>query len=409
MAKPTINKIIPFDACIGAKITMTYFGDMAYSNTVIVYDAESMSKVFEDTIVSFSLDHNIPSYALQNGMKYAIQSQVFDREGIPSALSDKQYFWCFETPSFYFSNLTYGDIIKSASYNATLIYEQADWEDISSYKFQIYNSSKVLLNESSVFYNSDDISYSFRGLENENVYYIRCIGSTVNCMELDTGFIKIDVRYDNPNTYARIYAECDKHTGIVNYRTNFKAIESAGNEKYDYNNGVIDLVDKTLTYNDGFVVENDFTMVVRGKNLYHTGVLLTPSNDKYGFTLSSYIYDEGKLRYKLSVPNGVCNYILYSDELVFDEVDMVTIILTRINNIFKPIECYIEYGFKEQTNMWISSVKPSESLMTQYDIWIDIDTPNTVKVDKDNVTVLLQDNMPEDASQYTVWIGGDTI
>lgn len=42
MAKPSINKIVPFDANYDKIITMTYMGDMPYSNRIIVYDAETM-------------------------------------------------------------------------------------------------------------------------------------------------------------------------------------------------------------------------------------------------------------------------------------------------------------------------------------------------------------------------------
>ena len=50
-----------------------------------------------------------------------------------------------------------------------------------------------------------DISYTYKGLDNNTVYYVRCIGVTVNGMELDTGYVEITVKFENPNTYARIY------------------------------------------------------------------------------------------------------------------------------------------------------------------------------------------------------------
>ncbi len=406
MAKPSINKIVPFDANYDKVITMTYMGDMPYSNRIIVYDAETMDIVFDDTVASFNMNHTIPAYTLQNGVKYAIQGQAFDVESIASAISDKVYFWCFETPSFYFKGINDGDTIKSASLNTTVIYEQADWEDINEFQFHIYDSNKNLLNESSILYDTDDISYSFRGLGNENIYYIRCTGSTVNGMSLDTGYIKIFAYYENPNTYARIYAECDENTGLVNGYTNFKVIEASSNENYEYNNGIIDLIGKTLVYDKDFLIEGDFTITLRIKNAYHEGVILTSRNDKYGFTLSSFIYDEGKMRYKLTVPNGVNNYTLYSEELVIDNTDMLTVHIRRINNIY-GIKCFVEYGYNEQTDMWFGSTRPSFKQSTQYDIWIDTDNQNTVKVNKDNVTIFYQTEEPNATELYSIWIGGD--
>lgn len=405
MAKPIINKITPFDSGSDHIITMSYFGDMAYSNKITIYHAEKAKKVFEDTVDTFALEHTIPAFTLQNGVKYAITAQVFDRDGIASTVSDKQYFWCFKTPSFHFKNLVSGDIINSASYNSEVTYEQEDWEDISSYKFQIYNEVKTLLDESVVLYDADNISYSFRGLENGTIYYIRCAGITVNGMELDTGYVEINVQYENPNTYARIYAECDRETGIIHYRTNYKSIESSTTEQFQYNNGIIDLNGKSLVYHDGFLVENDFTMIIRGRNLYKTGVILAPRNENYGFTLSSYIYDDGKLRFKLIVPNGIGNYIKYSDDLTFDDVDMVTIVIKRVNNLYS-IYCNIEYGYKDQKSIWFGSKKPSEKDMEQYDVWLELDNLETVRVDKDSFRIFVQDDEPNPAILGDVWIGG---
>lgn len=404
MAKPVINKITPFDANYEKIITMTYFGNMVYSNRIIIYDTENMTSVFDDTVASFSLSHIIPSGVLTNGKKYAIQCQMFDSEGIASVLSDKAYFWVFETPAFYFANLNNGDTISSASLNVSIVYEQADWEDIGEYRFFIYNENKELLNESEILYDSDDISYSFRGLESDNIYYIRCFGNTVNGMEIDTGYVKILVKYENPNTYARIYAECDEKTGIVKYNTNFVLIEPKKDD-YDYNNGFIDLIGKSIIYDNGFLVPDDFTMTIRGKNMYHSGTVLSAKNDEIGFTLSSYIYEEGKLRYKITVPNGVCNYILYSDALVFDDQDLVTINIRRINNIYS-IKCFVEYEYKEQTDMWFGSVRPTKNL-TKYDIWINTDASSTVKVNKDNVTIFYQNNEPDNCVLNNIWIGGE--
>lgn len=406
MAKPYINKIIPFDANYDKVISMSYSGNMPYGNKIIIYDAESLHVIFEDTAEGFLLNHTIPAGLLQNGIKYAIQGQVFDSEGIGSAFSDKVYFLCLETPSFYFKNLSDEDTIQSASLTVDMMYEQSNWEDIHMYQFHIYDSGKNLLDESSIFYHSDDITYSFHGLENEKIYYIRCTGSTVNGMALDTGYLKIFTYYENPNTYARIYAECDTGTGIVEGHTNMKLIEASSLDTYEYNNGIIDLIDKTLVYDKDFLIPGDFTMTLRIKNAYHEGTILSSGNDTYGFTLSSHIYDENKIRYKLKVPNGVSNYILYSNELIIGNADMLTVHLRRINNIY-GITCFIEYGYEEQTNMWFCAARPLVSQMAQYDIWIDTDDPNAVRVDKDDVTILCQKEEPQLQQAYTIWLGGE--
>ena len=403
MAKPSMNKITPFDARYDKIVSMTYFGDMPYSNRIVIYNANSMETVFDDTVVSFSLNHTIPAHTLTNGVKYAIQGQTFNSEGIESVLSDKAYFWCFETPSFYFYDLRDGDTIESASYNATVIYEQPAWEAISMFQFHIYDGSQLLLAESDVLYDSDNMSYSFRGLESGHTYYIRCTGSTVNGMSLDTGYIRIHVRYENPNTYARIYATCDESTGVVHYETNLKIIESSTEGNFEYNNGFIDLIGKELVYDKDFTIPGDFTISIRAKNMYREGNIMTCKNSKYTFILSEHIDDEGGVRFKLTVPNGLTNYILYSERYVFNDEDLITLHLRRINDIYL-IKCFIDYGYIDQTDMWFGTDMPKISEMTIYDIWIDTNNTPTTKVDKNDVKILSQDNEP-DGERFTIWLG----
>lgn len=403
MAKPSINRITPFDARHDKIISMTYFGDMAYSNRIVIYNAETMVEVFDDTVVTFSLTHTIPANTLNNGVKYAIQGQTFDSEGIESAMSDKVYFWCFETPSFHFRDLQSGNTIKSASYNATVIYEQSNWESISMFQFHIYDGSQLLLAESEISYDTDNMSYSFRGLESGHSYYIRCTGVTVNGMELDTGYIRIFVDYETPNTYARIYARCDEETGVVHYETNIIVIESSTKGDFEYDNGFINLIGKELVYDKDFLIPGDFTLGIRAKHLFREGNIITCKNDKYGFTLSAIIDDEERLRFKLTVPNGLTNYILYTEPYSFTNDDLVTLYIRRINNIYSII-CFFDYGYINQADTWFGEDMPTISNMNQYDVWINTENSPTTRVAKEDLVILLQDNEP-DGEQFTIWLG----
>ena len=86
MSKPVINSIKPFDAEKESKVSMTYIGNLPYSNRIIIYNATTLSVVFDDTQSGFTLEHIIPANVLQNGKKYAIQGQVFDSVGNASVL-----------------------------------------------------------------------------------------------------------------------------------------------------------------------------------------------------------------------------------------------------------------------------------------------------------------------------------
>lgn len=335
MARPIIQRIAPFDSTNDYEILLSWMGNRACANRIIIYDNDTNALVFDDTVSTYTLKHTIPAYTLQNNKKYYIQAQTYDIENIPSALSNKVLFYTFATPDFYFENLSENPIISNSSFTATIHYYSEDWEDISKYNFYLYDASKKQLLESSEMTDSFDISYTYKGLDNNTVYYVRCVGVTVNGMELDTGYVGVTVKYENPNTYARIYATPLPSQGCIQVATNIIIIQYNGTDSFEYIDGMIDLRDKTLYYDEGFLIEDDFTVIIRGMNLWQNADILKMSNGNLGLTLSSHIYTNEKLRFRLLVPNGVSNYLLYSDELEFENNDMITIIIRRRNNVYQ--------------------------------------------------------------------------
>lgn len=415
MSKPTINKIIPFDASYDYTVSMSYIGNMPYKNRIIIYNARTLSIVYDHTSdTGISLEHIIPANTLTNGNKYAIQSQVYDGAGTESALSDKAYFWTATIPSFYFDNVNDGDTITTASLYAELIYDQPEWEDIAEFRFQLYDEVKNLLAESETVHTTDHMNYAFRGFENERFYHIRAVGMTVNGIVLDTRYIRIYVKYKNPSDFSNIHAKCNDNNSVVTYNTNFTVINPSkdsisGNDgDYEFYNSFINLIDKTLVYDKDFIVNGDFTMSIRGINMYRTTTILKCSNDNYGFTLSSYIYDDRWMRYKLTVPNGICNYILYTDPVMPDAGDIVTVHIRRINHIYQLI-CFTDTDYEEKHNMWFGNKRPTNSNLALYDIWIQNGENGVTRVDKDNVTVFYMQEEPKYLvkDKYDIWIGSE--
>ncbi len=68
-------------------------------------------------------------------------------------------------------------------------------------------------------------------------------------------------------------------------------------------------------------------------------------NPGMGLTLSSRIYTDNTLRFRLLVPNGVSNYLLYSEPQVFENKDMLTIAVRRKNNVY--------FGGKTKSSLWL--------------------------------------------------------
>lgn len=403
MAKPIINKITPFDANKDFLVTFSWLGNRTYSNRIIVSKADTQAVVFDDTVSSFALQHTIPGFTLQNGNIYTIQVQVFDEETIPSPLSDKLNFYVFETPEFYFENIPADHKVTNASFNADVHYYSSDWESINTYTFSLYDSTKKLLLKSEPQYDEIDINYSYRGLENDTNYYIRCVGTTVNGMYVDTGYINIYVKYENPNAYARIYTTNLPKRGCIHASTNLVIIQYNGEDDFEYENGMIKLIDKTLYYDEGFFIENDMSVIIRGIHMWHTNDIFKMSNGQTGLTLSSHIYANNKLRFKLTVPNGVNTYLLYSDELVFEDWDLVSIFIQKKNDAYK-IRAFIKANVFDDGDLWLGSVRPMRDL-GKLDTWIDTEDI-TFKILNDELILFSQEEEPN-AQKNNLWIGGE--
>ena len=406
IAKPTIAKISPFDANMDYEITLLWMGSRAHANRIIIYDNDTNNVVFDDTVSSFSLKHTIPGCTLKNNKKYTIQAQIYDVENIPSALSNKVLFYTFVTPDFYFEDLSEHPVISNSSFTATIHYYSEDWEEISKYKFYLYDASRKQLLQSIEMTDDYDISYTYKGLDNNTIYYVRCTGVTVNGMELDTGYVEITVKYENPNTYARIYAAPLPSQGCIQVASNLIIIQYNGTDEFDYADSMIDLRDKTIYYDKGFLIENDFTVIIRGINLWQTADIFKMNNGIHELTLSSRIYHEDKLRFRLMVPNGVSHYLLYSEELVFENPDMVIIMIRRKNNVYQ-LKAFAEPGFStDNGDMWYGSTRPAQNETNNYDNWINVDEM-IHKILRDSYTEYLDEAEPEEAKLNDLWLGGD--
>ena len=335
IAKPQIKRITPFDANKNYELNISWTGNRAYANRIIISDYETNEEIFNNMVSSYALKHTIPAHTLINNKKYVVQAQIYDISNTPSVLSDKVLFYTFATPEFYFADLSENSMITNSSFTANIHYYSPDWEAISKYVFYLYDASKKQLLKSNEMTDNFDISYTYKGLDNNTVYYVRCIGVTVNGMELDTGYVEITVKFENPNVYARLYATPLPSQGCIQVATNLVIIQYDGIDSFEYIDGMIDLRDKTLYYDDGFLIEDDFTVIIRGKNLWQTAELFKMKNDHDGLVLSSHIYTNGSLRFRLTAPNGVSHYLLYSDDLRFDDQDMVTIVIRRKNHAYQ--------------------------------------------------------------------------
>lgn len=330
MAKPVIRNIEPFDANVGTTISFVYSGNQPYMNRIVIFDALDMSRIhFGDLAyhdeTTRQLKHTVPAGVLENGKQYAMTVQCFDNVGEPSAVSDKVFFWALSSPTFLFNN--FESEVKSSSISLEILYSQKENEDLSQIQFYLYDINKIQLSTSGIIYDSEKMRYTFSGLENTTIYYVRAIGQTSHGINVDTGYQQIFVKFENPNSYAMIYANEDSNgTGTVNYYTNISIIRPTRND-YVIEDGYLILNGDSITYNTGFEIDENFTLAIKHKFAY--GEILHLVN-KYDMNITlSIVEDKDKARYMLRVDNG---YVCFSDS--FDVIDDITVYLRRKNNIY---------------------------------------------------------------------------
>jgi len=401
--RPVIEQIDSFDATNGRSIKFYYGGNQSYGSLLNVYEANNLrTPVYTNKVINMNYTNAIASSILKNGIQYVAEIISYDNNGFPSEPSNKTYFWCFATPTFKFSNLTDGDILDNQSFVADLLYQQEDGIDISQFRYELYDYQMTLLSASDYYsdYNNHS-SYSYNGLENNQRYYIRAYGFTTRSQILDTGFLSIFILFENPDAYSILYANADNDNGVIEYNTNIRLIEANRDYKsYQYQGGVIDLTNDKLVYDTNFVIDGNFIMAVRHK--YVIGKILMCSNINKGFNLEIIECPNNLYRYKLSVPNEVCNYILYSLPFEMDETSLITCWIRRVNNLYE-LTVFNGRDTSSEYNLYLGSVRPYSDVM-RYDLWIDTDRTPTVRIEKEDVVVWKQLTEPETAEFGNIWI-----
>ena len=348
--KPVVKQIIPFDADNEHKIEFSWAGSRVYGHKIEIYDNETNEKVYpltdDEEFTTYALYHTLPAETLINGKKYSVQVSVRDYQEVYSEWSDKYSFKVFSTPEFIFENITEENKqFTSSSVTARVKYLQKEYEDIGSYKFYLYDSNNNVLQISDTKYERDEINYTYKGLDNNTFYYIQCIGVTANGMPIDTGKVKIFIKYENTSIYARFFAENDVQHGGNKWSTNIVLIDYTGNKTFEYvDNDYIDLTNDKIYYDNGYTIPNDGAIIISGKSFYKNNnhILSIYNKDSiYQINLYSYIHDDTTLRFKLVVNNMINNYILYSKPMIFTNDDNIEIRVKKNNDVYS-IETYIE-------------------------------------------------------------------
>lgn len=340
-----IHTITPFDASVGTTIKFSWDGNQAFKNRCIIKNNDTQETVYDNTIISFKLEHTIDVTQAQlvNGTKYIAYITVFDSDDVESDIqATGMTFLCLKTPVFRFSNLTDGQNIAASLYQFQLEYSQENGELLNSWAVTIYSKSKVQLTTSGVKYNTDDLTYTCTGFSDKNEYFVRATGTTINGLTLDTDYIQISVSYTTASVFSVLDLTNLYDSGAIHVRSNIVSAEGRTERDTVYlDNEAVDLRDNTLVYDEGFLFEGDFSLVeyFYGMlpnqtilHLYGENPTMLSCAVTYRIVKKSGVY---KSYFELKIISGGVISVLYSNQLdLLSATDKVGMCIVRTNNLW---------------------------------------------------------------------------
>ena len=193
LSTPSLLSVSAFDPSYDHDFEFYYTDSQSVKNRAVIVDNETYETVYDQTISTRKVIHTVPANTLTAGRQYTIQIQVFDIDGNSSNLSEETLFYCYSTPLFSLNEIV--NPYRVASITLTPSYFQFEGETLKTHQYMLYDYNRMLLTSSDVCY-SDLLSYTFYGLENNTVYYVRCLGETTHGMKLDTGYVLVNVVYN---------------------------------------------------------------------------------------------------------------------------------------------------------------------------------------------------------------------
>lgn len=345
LIKPIIYKIKPFDTVNGTTITLSWAGAQQFSNRLIIRNNDTNEQVYEAVYNSFKGIHQIPAGSgLRNGYTYNCTAYVTDSNGVESEPSTPVLFKCLSTPSFY-TNINNNQIIENSNLSVQLIYSQPENELIDSWEISLYDTSKSRLYSTGLKYDVEPelMNTILHGLKDRTEYYIKATGTTVNGMELDSGYIHIMVTIETANIFSNLELSNRPDLGSIQVKANIVSIEGwsrNGKAVYYYNDRTkktyVDVRKDEVIFDDGFNISNDFSLLMRLYDLTINKAFLTLLNDKYGISLTlrtGIFSDTGSQRkwyIELKTINSLVPHVIYSDYFDYNkEFEILAILLER--------------------------------------------------------------------------------
>lgn len=288
LTQPIINPIPAFDGSKNYTVTFTVIGGaQVVGNRLVISDNETGNVIYNKSQLSMKLEHTIPAGTLGNGGYYNAVVYTIDSGNNESAASVAVPFYCYSQPTLTIDNIPTTETIENGTYTFTGSYAQIEGEQLNSYQFTLYDSNRNILSQTPLIYYVTDssLAHTFVGMSNDTSYFVSLTGETVNGTKISSGLKYFTVRYLQPATFAICDLVNNCEDGYIQISSNIVAIDGKSNPEPPIyiDNKEVDLrdPDSWVRWNEGFRIQNDFTMRVWGRdfNPYQNIITLTNSSN----------------------------------------------------------------------------------------------------------------------------------
>lgn len=286
LTQPIVNPIAAFDATRAHTINFTVIGGaQVVGNRLVISDNETGTEIYNNKQLTMKLEHTVPAGTLSNGGYYNAVIYTVDNSGAESVASTAVPFYCYSQPVLTIDNIPQTETIENGTYAFVGSYLQQEDEPLNSYQYTLYNSNKEVLSQSALIYYEADssLSYTFVGMSNDTAYYISLTGETVNGTKITSGLRYFTVRYLQPASFAICDLVNNCEDGYIQISSNIVAIDGKSNPDPPVyiDDKEVDLrePDTWVRWDEGFRIQNDFTMRVWGRDFNPYEKIITLTND----------------------------------------------------------------------------------------------------------------------------------
>ena len=350
LSQPILYTQNAFDATQSSVFTFNVIGgSQVVANTLTIQNNSTLSTVYSQTQSTYQFIHNVPANTLTNGTYYQAYLTTQDANGNVSPQSNVIQFYCYSEPTFEFADIPTNHVIPNSSFNFEVTYNQTEGETLNAYVFNLYDTNKILISTSGTQYLSQSslpttISYLFSGFENNTTYYIECNGVTLHNMQVSTGQIEITANYVQPTLYSIFSVQNNCNQGYITLTSNVVNISGTSypGEPVYINNEELDLtqIGSYVVWNDGFELNNNFTLRIWGRNFSTNTQIFQCSNVNGDIITLSYKTNTTNAWFELKciANNWAYGYVIQSNTISIPEsTEQVFVWCRRENNLYDLI------------------------------------------------------------------------